>query len=193
MQGISMTTHYIDIRVLPDAEFTQAHLFGALYAKLHRALVQLRANDIGVSFPKYSMQPKTLGDILRLHGKETRLKELLLLDWLKGMRDHVEVSALSPTPKEVQYCSVQRRQFKTNVERLRRRRIARKGETVEEATLAIPASVEKVPNLPYVQLRSQSTNHSFSLYITQNLLQSSPSVGEFNAYGLAKGATIPWF
>ncbi len=35
-----MTTHYINITLLPDPEFSHAHLLGALVAKLHRALVQ---------------------------------------------------------------------------------------------------------------------------------------------------------
>ena len=35
-----MTTHYIDITLLPDPEFSHAHLLGALLSKLHRVLVQ---------------------------------------------------------------------------------------------------------------------------------------------------------
>ena len=45
-----MTTHYIDITLLPDPEFSHAHLLGALVAKLHRALVQGQTIDIGVSY-----------------------------------------------------------------------------------------------------------------------------------------------
>ena len=42
-----MTTHYIDITLLPDPEFSHAHLLGALVAKLHRALVQGRLPTLG--------------------------------------------------------------------------------------------------------------------------------------------------
>ena len=54
-----MTTHYIDITLLPDPEFSHAHLLGALVAKLHRALVQLQSASIGVSFPQYRLRPRT--------------------------------------------------------------------------------------------------------------------------------------
>ena len=52
-----MTTHYIDITLLPDPEFSHAHLLGALLAKLHRALVQHGAGDIGTSFPQHVNAP----------------------------------------------------------------------------------------------------------------------------------------
>lgn len=42
--------HYIDIRLRPDPDFAPAMLMGALYNKLHRALFDLQAEDLGVSF-----------------------------------------------------------------------------------------------------------------------------------------------
>ena len=66
-----MTTHYINITLLPDPEFSHAHLLGALVAKLHRVLVQGHTTDIGVSYPQHIDQPltkRTLGAVLRLHG-----------------------------------------------------------------------------------------------------------------------------
>lgn len=62
--------YYIDIRLLPDPEFPEHQLMGALYTKLHRLLVQLQANRIGVSFPGYQDSPPTLGSTLRLLGPE---------------------------------------------------------------------------------------------------------------------------
>lgn len=66
-----MTSHYINITLLPDPEFSHAHLLGALVAKLHRALVQGQTTEIGVSYPQHVSQPltkRTLGAVLRLHG-----------------------------------------------------------------------------------------------------------------------------
>lgn len=188
-----MTTHYIDIHILPDPEFSLPHLMGALYTKLHRALVKMGAEDIGVSFPEYSLRPIKLGTVLRLHGQESRLNVLLASEWLKGMRDHVRISALASIPDQAKHRTVERRQFKTNVERLRRRRMLRKGETVEQVIEAIPLNVERKPDLPYVQLKSQSNAHGFSLFIVQGKLEDKPVQGTFNSYGLGKGATIPWF
>lgn len=191
-----MSTYYIEITLLPDPEFSPAHLLGALVAKLHRALVQEQSSDIGVSYPQHVSQPRTrrtLGAVLRLHGTAAVLQRLMAQDWLRGMRDHVQVSALSLVPADTQHRVVRRRQFKTNVDRLRRRRMHRKGETAEQAKAAIPDSVERYPDLPFVQLRSSSTGQSFCLFVDHGPLLAHPVSGSFNTYGLADQATVPWF
>lgn len=191
-----MTTHYIDITLLPDPEFSHAHLLGALVSKLHRALAHIKANDIGVSFPQHVGSPlskRSLGAVLRLHGTPSALEGLMQQDWLKGMRDHVQLFPVSTVPAHAQHRLVQRRQFKTNADRLRRRRMARKGETAEQAAAAIPDSVERRPNLPFVQLHSGSTGQSFCLFVEHGELQPTPVAGTFNSYGLSLGASIPWF
>lgn len=191
-----MTTHYIDITLLPDPEFSQAHLLGALVAKLHRALVHGQITNIGVSYPHHIDQPvtkRTLGALLRLHGTPDALQRLMGQDWLKGMRDHTQVSELRPVPADAQHRVVRRRQFKTSVDRLRRRRMQRKGETAEQAAAAIPDTVERRPDLPFVQLRSSSTEQPFCLCVEHGPLQPTAVAGAFNAYGLGREATIPWF
>ena len=191
-----MTTHFIDITLLPDPEFSHAHLLGALLSKLHRVLVQRQASNIGVSFPQHVNAPlgkRTLGAALRLHGSQAALQALMAEPWLKGMRDHVQVSDLAAVPADAQHRVVQRRQFKTNAERLRRRRMARKGETAEQAAAAIPDTVERKPNLPFAQLRSSSTGQPFCLFVEHGALQSQAVAGDFNTYGLSLSATVPWF
>ena len=188
-----MTTHYVDIQLLPDPEFDRKLLLGALYAKLHRALVQLKADDIGVSFPGYQLQPCSLGDLLRLHGAAPSLQKLLETDWLRGMRDHVALGAITLTPLDVKHCRLIRRQFKTSVDRLRRRRMLRKGETLQQAVAAIPDTVERQPNLPHVHIRSYSTNQVFSLFLERGDPQDELKGGKFNSYGLSAMATVPWF
>ncbi len=79
---------------------------------------------------------------------------------------------------------MRRRQFKTNADRLRRRRMQRKGETAEQAAAAIPDTVERRPDLPFVQLRSSSTGQPFCLCVEHGPLQPLPVAGAFNAYGL---------
>lgn len=190
---MAMTTHYIDITLLPDPEFSHAHLLGALVAKLHRVLVQLKADDIGISFPQYSLRPRTLGSVLRLHGGEAALQRLMEQPWLQGMRDHVQCTALQPVPEGAPLCLVQRRQFKTSAERLRRRRMRRKGESAEQAAAVIPDSVERAPDLPYVQLRSASTGQAFCLFIEQVPAQSDAGQEGFNTYGLSQGMAVPFF
>lgn len=191
-----MTTHYIDVTLLPDPEFSAAHLLSALVAKLHRALAQLQASDIGASFPQHVAQPRPqrqLGGVLRLHGTAEALARLMALDWLQGMRDHVRLTALASVPADAQHRLVTRRQFKTSVARLRRRRMRRQGETAEAAAAAIPDQVEQRPDLPFVQLRSSSTGQTYRLYVQHGPLQPQAVPGAFNTHGLSQGASIPWF
>ncbi|PWW46870.1 type I-F CRISPR-associated endoribonuclease Cas6/Csy4 [Melaminivora alkalimesophila] len=191
-----MTTHYIDITLLPDPEFSHAHLLGALVSKLHRALVQHGAGDIGVSFPHHVNAPRhqrTLGSVLRLHGTAQALAALMEQKWLKGMHDHVQLTPLAAAPSDAPHRLVLRRQFKTSAERLRRRRMQRKGETAEQAAASIPDSVERRPDLPFVQLRSRSTGHPFCLFVAHGPVFEKPLTGRFNAYGLGPLASVPWF
>ncbi len=185
--------HYLDIRLLPDPEFSTSMLMNALYSKLHRALVSLKADNIGVSFPEYNCKPKSLGGLLRVHGSHSSLCQLQEADWLKGMKDHTTITDIQPIPSGVRYYQVKRRQYKTSADRLRRRRMKRKGETYEEATQAIPDSVERCPDLPFLTLRSLSTGQTFCLFIEQVVLQDQPVVGEFSCYGLSQRATVPCF
>lgn len=188
-----MTTHYVDLTVMPDAETSIAPLMGALYDRLHRALVQQRIDSIGVSFPQYSVIPRNLGDTLRLHGSEAVLQGFMASDWLRGVRDHVRSSGVAVTPPGAPHRVVGRRQFKSNVDRLRRRRMKRKGETAEQAAHAIPDAAAEKPHLPYAHLRSLSTGQPFCLFIALGPLQPEPIPGHFNTYGLGEGSTIPWF
>lgn len=188
-----MTTHYVDLTVVPDAETGVASLLGALYDRLHRALVQQRIDCIGVSFPQYSVIPRGLGSMLRLHGSEAVLRGFVATDWMRGLRDHVRSSAVTAVPNGALHRLVQRRQFKSNVERLRRRRMKRKGETAEQAALAIPDSAAKKPHLPYAHLHSLSTGQPYCLFIALGPLQSKAVPGAFNTYGLGIGGSVPWF
>jgi len=188
-----MTTHYLDITVIPDPEIGAPQLMGALYEKLHLALVRDRIDSIGISFPHYSVIPKTLGHLLRLHSTETALQNLQATDWLKGLRDHVHITSITEVPHHALYRVVRRKQFKTSVERLRRRHMRRTGETEQYVKEKIPKSVEQIPTLPYVQMRSRSTGQSFRLCIAMGDTQSYPVSGTFTSYGLSTHATIPWF
>lgn len=188
-----MTTHYVDLKVVPDPESGPARLMGALYDHLHLALVQQNRSSIGVSFPDYSLSPRTLGTTLRLHGSQADLQQLIATDWLKGMRDHVRMKEIAAAPTDAPHRTVQRKQFKTSAARLRRRRMRRKGETLEQATAAIPSTMEQQPTLPYIHLHSRSTTQPFCLFIALGSLQATAILGEFNSHGLGGPATVPWF
>lgn len=184
--------HYIDLRVRPDPEFPVPQLLNALAAKLHRALVALKAEDIGLSFPHHKARGG-LGDTLRLHGSHPRLQQLMQAGWLSGMTDHVAVAEIRPVPHDAKYRVVRRVQAQSNAERIRRRQIKRHGWTEDEARERIPDAVEQRLDLPWLTLRSQSTGQNFRLFVEHLPCQPNPVAGAFNAYGLSTTATIPWF
>jgi len=185
--------HYIELSLRPDPEFTAPVLMGALFSKLHRALVTLEADDIGVSFPEYALKPRSLGAVLRLHGKADRLRQLLALNWLAGMRDFVDAGPVSAVPHGTKYRVVRRAQPKTSVERLRRRHARRHQVSLTVAEERIPDSVLRPVSLPFATVRSQSTGQTFCLFIGLGKLLDEPKPGTFNRYGLATNATVPWF
>ena len=183
--------YYLEIKVLPDPEFKETVLMNALFAKLHRALVNIKSEAIGISFSR--LNEKSLGNILRLHGAEKELKHLDETNWLKGLRDYTICSELQPAPNSAKYRIVKRVQAKSNIERLKRRSIKKGWLTKQEADQKYSNNSGQNLDLPYLQLRSSSTSQSFKLFIAYGELLEKPIAGKFNAYGLSNQGTIPWF
>lgn len=184
---------YIEIRLLPDPEFPPTLLMNALFAKLHRALVNHGAGDIGVSFPAVVSARPSLGGRLRLHGTTTALNRLMQSSSLAGMSDHLAIGSVAPVPRGARFRTVRRVQAKSNPERIRRRAMVRQNITEEAARAAIPDDCAQRLDLPYVTLSSRSTGQQFRLFIEHGPIQDQPLSGIFSAYGLSTTATIPWF
>lgn len=185
--------HYIDIHLLPDPEFPPNLLMNALFAKLHRGLVENGKNRIGVSFPQHDNKRPTLGSLLRLHGQATDLEGLMSNNWLAGMRDHASVNDPKPIPTVTAYRRVYRVQAKSNPERLRRRYARRHQTNMETARKAIPDDSAEYLQLPYITLTSHSTGQRFRLFIAHGSITSTATQGTFSHYGLSRDGTIPWF
>ncbi|MGB4062001.1 MAG: type I-F CRISPR-associated endoribonuclease Cas6/Csy4 [Burkholderiaceae bacterium] len=188
-----MTTlsHFVDIDVRPDEDFPSSQLMGALYARLHKGLVAHGKGDIGVSFPAHS--DRWLGNRLRLHGSADALGQLMGQDWLKGMRDHLDMTPASPVPAQVQHRQVKRVQTQSSPERLRRRLMRRHNLTAEDAAQRIPDAAAQWADLPSVFVRSSSTGQAFRLFVCHGPLTPEPQGGGFSTYGLSLAASVPWF
>lgn len=183
--------YYLEIKVLPDPEFKETVLMNALFSKLHRALVTIKNETIGISFCQAN--EKSLGNTLRLHGTDKELNQLNDLKWLKGLSDYTICSDLQPTPNSTKYRIVKRVQAKSNLERLKRRSIKKGWLTKLEADKKFSNKLAQTLELPYLQLQSSSTGQAFKIFIHQGELLEKPIVGKFNAYGLSNEGTIPWF
>ncbi len=184
---------YVEIKLRPDPEFAPQLLLNALMGKLHRGLVLAETSAIGISFPDNTDKPRSLGQRLRLHGAASELGGFMEGRWLAGMSDHVTVSVVQPLPEVVGHRVVRRVQPKTNAERLRRRYQRRHDVSAEEARRLIPDSVEQSVSLPFVTLRSASTDQRFALFVSHGPIQGEATAGVFNSYGLSQSATVPWF
>ncbi len=67
-----------------------------------------------------------------------------------------------------------------------------KGTSYEQALLHYQSREEKMSKLPFINMKSQSTDNKFRLFI-EKLDSENPVAGTFNSYGLSKTATVPWF
>lgn len=186
-----MNTHHVDILLLPDPEFPPHQLLAALYAKLHRALVQFDSRQIAACFPR--QDTKGLGSVLRLIGPAKELDALMASNWLQGMRDHADVAPIQAVPEHHQHRSLRRVQAKSSPDRFRRRQMKRHGLTYEEACARVPDHKAQLLDLPFIHLSSSSTGQSFRLYLRLSDDLPTAIPGEFNAYGLSQTATLPWF
>lgn len=185
--------HYCDIQLRPDPDFVPAVLMNALCSKLHRALVAQPSLQLGISFPDYSLTPRTLGNCLRLHGLHTELTALHQSHWLSGMQDHVLLGAIQAVPTDAQQIAVRRVQAKSSPERLAKRYAQRHNISESEALVLYQSVKPKKLKLPFLTLNSQSTGQRFTLFIQQSKPQSQSVAGTFNRYGLSTSATVPWF
>ncbi len=182
--------HYLDIRVMPDPEFKESVLMNALFAKLHRVLVDVGRGELGVSFPDVGI---TLGTRLRLHGSADALTRLMAQNWRKGLRDYTECGDITAVPVQCEFRVVQRVQVKSSPERLRRRSVGKGWLTAHQAQAQIPDSKAKTTRLPYLQMSSISTGQEFRLFVAHGPLVTTAVAGVFSDYGLSIQATIPWF
>lgn len=182
--------HYLDIRVLPDPEFSEETLMAALFAKLHRALGARGKGDIGISFPRHALKP---GAVLRLHGTQPSLEELEQMAWRRGLSDYCQCGNIIPVPDAPGWRCVRRLQVKSSPQRLLRRSVKKGRLSEEEAQQKLLLTHEKHTDLPWVSMRSLSTGQSFRLFIHHGDIVDSAVTGEFSSYGLSQTATIPWF
>jgi CRISPR-associated endonuclease Csy4 len=194
--------HYLDITLLPADGIGHYFLWGKLYQQLHLALVehnQSNEGGIGISFPQYSSKPPQLGLKLRLFAsEESELTKLNIAKWLSRLADYCHISSIKAVPEHTQFALFSRKHCQTNPERLARRRAKRKGETLEQALQHFAGFKDDSSILPFVSLESLSSESTsgnaskFRLIIEQRILPE-PQPGNFNCYGLSKGATVPWF
>lgn len=181
--------YYIDIEIKPDAELQESPLMNLVYNKLHKALVKLKTKQIGISFPKYQIK---LGRVLRLHGIINDLQNLQDINWLNGIAGYCKISDVKDVPVDAKYRTVSR--VRTNMSKSKLKRLKKRGSITHDEEKAYKTKMFSLGlDNPYLDLISGSTGKRHRRFIHFGPLLDHPVVGNFDSYGLSKGATVPWF
>ena len=197
--------YYQEITLIDQAEISSYFIWSKLYTQLHIALAEIKdTNDkvnIGVSFPQYIFEEKiegkkakvNMGKKLRLFAQnEADLKKLDLKKWLDRLTDYVHITSIREVPENVKgYAIYKRKQVKTNATRLARHRVKR-GDIGFDEALARYSNVVTTTDLPFVQMKSLTSDQMFKLFIEKkNANQSETQV--FSTYGLSSESSVPEF
>lgn len=189
-------TYYQEITLLPDAEVSLYFLWSKVFAQVHLALAAYKnengVNTIGIAIPGYS--EKGLGSKLRLMASEEALQALDIENRFQRLADYVHCTKVRPIlQRRIRGYSVYSRyQPDEPVERKARRFIRRhEGISYEEALGRLKARKETY-RLPYITLRSGSSQQHFHLFIQKKTVDT-PVAGTFSTYGLSPKTTVPEF
>lgn len=191
--------YYLEIKLLPDKEVALPFLRNKIYTKLHKAIYNLRARDIGISFPQ---EKNKLGCIIYIHSIKSRLEELQTKTWLGGLSGYCKISEILPVPDKVTgYQTFSRiRQTMTDA-KLKKRVAYQKSIGVLDTDSKEKDYIKQYKNKmfstgldnPYLELQSTSTSEKYRLYISFGDLQKTATKGKFNHFGLSKITTVPVF
>ena len=188
-----------DVILQPTEDISASFLWSKVYRQVHLALVNSKDEQgiirCGVAFPEYSDEPPTLGHQLRLLAtEEADLQRLNLSDALKRLTpDYVRIKAIRPVPVRAckGFVTYSRYQPEATVMRKARRYAKRHGISIEEAQRLFPTTANKT-GYPYIQLKSMTNHHRFSLFIQKKEAVEQPCEG-FSAYGFSTKTSIPDF
>ncbi|MBS7824028.1 type I-F CRISPR-associated endoribonuclease Cas6/Csy4 [Wohlfahrtiimonas chitiniclastica] len=186
---------YQEITFIVQEDISLNFIRNQAFKQLHVALVDMHNRQqhkgIGFSFPGYVFEPDQgkigLGKTMRIFAQtEAELMALNAGSWLSRLTDYVHISSIKPVPNRVtHYAIYQRKQVKSSVERLARRYAKRKHVTFEDAMAHLNGKTPEYCDLPYVQMKSESTDQRFHLLIHRVKVTAPTEAANFTTYGLS--------
>lgn len=189
--------YYQEITLFPDAEMTTHFLLSKVFAQIHFALasasLEKSKKQIGISFPQYT--EKELGKIIRIIAPEKdMLEELGMKSQLSRLSDYVHITTcrIIPHNKIRGYSVYSRYQPDEPVERKARRYVKRHTDVSYEEALQLLKQRKETYTLPYIMLKSYSSEQHFHLFIQKKSVEKEQE-GTFNSYGLSATASVPEF
>jgi len=189
---------YIQITLLEDGDINENYLLEKIFHLAHSKFTELQdANGkipIGVAFPNYNTKKPSLGNILRLVANHREdLENFNIGKTLRVLSDYIHFTQVRPVPTKISsYYQFQRFQPKANIEVLARRRAKRLGVSFDEAIQLYSKYNQERSKLPFVKIKSSSTNRVFPLFI-KRIGGAESDKFEFNTYGLSTNSFLPDF
>lgn len=189
---------YQQITLLPSPETGIYFLWEKVFQQIHLALVEIKNSDnqvpVGVSFPEYDSQAHFLGASCRLFAPDIESLQKLALDkWLLRFNDYLDLTRIRDVPDRVaSYAIYRRKQPKSSLERVARRKAKREGLTFEQAFSALSHVSPQQIRTPYIVMNSHSSKKRFYLFIQREVVDE-PKQGVFSTYGLSQDSTVPEF
>lgn len=164
---------------------------------------------------KEGLEFAILGSKLRIFANtEAELVRLNLTKWLERLTNYVHIKSIQPVPENFNcYLLVKRYRADMNLEGLTRRFMQRESKrTGREISFEEARSIQNqrfakinnltlqeaekhyeepnVKNLPFIKLKSLSSEEEYSLLIEQ-ICAERERTGSFNTYGLSSQSTVP--
>jgi CRISPR-associated endonuclease Csy4 len=138
---------------------------------------------------------KTLGRIVRLFSlDEKNLQDIHIEPIFKNMKEYIHVSGIRKVSTQCsEYVIYKRIQSEPNLERLARRAVKRSKVNIsfEDVIKKLQTyKQKKIEYIPYVNMKSRSSNNHFKLFI-QECVTDKFNYDGFNSYGLSNFSTIP--
>ena len=180
--------HYFDITI-KSKRLKTTTLLNDVYTEFHRLLCRLQASDVGVSFPE---QDVTLGSIMRIHSSAERLSEVKHANWPSDLIEHCTIGDVESTPQDCEHRQLLRKRPSKSLSKLRRA-IRRGSIGPDQMKDYIGKMLKGAITEPFMQLKSATTGKIHRRHIALSEPSSIPVAGEFDSFGMSKGATVPWF
>lgn len=195
--------HYIEITLIEDDK-TLYESWSMLYSQLHFTLVNMHRKDlrcVGVDFPKYGYQGKrTLGDKLRIFASKEEILSFCIQDlklrlskYLPIFQNYYHFKSIKRTPTDCQHRCYARKRDKKSKEMLAVRMMKRQNISYQDALLLLQDYQPTPLDLPFILLKSQSSDAIFRCYIDKidDGATYYNDSKEFDTYGL--GGFVPFF
>tara|TARA_R110002072_G_scaffold86563_3_gene195290 strand:+ start:12796 stop:13467 length:672 start_codon:yes stop_codon:yes gene_type:complete len=137
-----------------------------------------------------------IGGKIRCFSQDAEtLDRFALHEVLSSMLDYVHLTSVRQLRRTNHgWAMYRRKQIKTSKDRLVRRRMKRHGMTEAEAAAALEGFDPRSCRLPYLDMKSHSTDQRFRLYVERVTdVNSFDSNWSFSTYGLSSQAAVPEF